>query len=298
MVRNILNKRISGFSMLEASVVMLIVGIFVALCANAYTKRHITYQESDGHGRYECYRNGGNIVQRYVENNSPREIAGTTCVFRPPRYAKYFLINVSGGGTAASAGKFDSLFFTSFADPITITPGAAGGSTTLKVNERTIHSTSGGGGEVVVTSATAETVNSCELSEETESCGSTTSCTQDGSNILVNYCFDDVTLYTQTIPLADIKKYRQSSSGDTLIYKDLSSYTDRGYTAEDAAKLLKTCSGDSCLPVKYKMTLKFQMQNAQDSQMESYLSALGITDGIADAHPGAKGQGGAVLILW
>ena len=298
MVKNILDKKIAGFSMLEASVTMLVVGIFVALCANAYTKRHITYQESDGHGRYECYRNGGSVVQRYVENNSPRVIAGSTCVFRPPRYAKYFLINVSGGGTAASAGKFDSLFFTSFTDPITINPGAAGGSTTLTVNGRTIHSTSGGGGEVVVTSATAETVTSCELSEETESCGSTTSCSQNGSNIVVNYCFDDVSLYTKTFALADIKKYRQSSSGDTLIYRDLSSYTDRGYTAEDAANMLKACSGDNCLPVKYKMTLKFQMQNRQESQMESYLSALDITDGIASANPGAKGKPGAVLILW
>lgn len=61
------DKQFSGFSLLEASVTMLIVAVFVALCSNAFTKRHITYQESDGHGRYECYRNSSGIVQRYVE---------------------------------------------------------------------------------------------------------------------------------------------------------------------------------------------------------------------------------------
>lgn len=285
--------------MLEASVTMLIVGIFVALCANAYTKRHITYRDSDGHGRYECYRNSsGAIVQRYVENNSARDVSGSTCVFRPPRYAKYFLINVSGGGTAASAGKFDSLFFTNFTDPITITPGVVGGSSSLTSNGKVIHTTSGGGGEIVVTSATADTVTSCTLSEELESCGSTTSCTQSGSDIVVNYCFDSVSMYTATLPLEDIKKYRQSASGDTLVYKDLSSYTDRGYTAEDAANMVKSCSGDNCFPIRYTMTLKFQMQNKQESQMESYLSALDITDGIATVNPGAKSKAGAVLILW
>ena len=90
-----------GFSLFEACVVMLIVGIFVALCANAYSKRHITYQESDGHGRYECYKNAaGTLMQRYVENNNPRNVTGTTCVFRPPRYAKYLLLNAIGGGSA------------------------------------------------------------------------------------------------------------------------------------------------------------------------------------------------------
>jgi len=301
MVKNIFNKKICGFSMLEASITMLIVGIFVALCANAYTKRHITYQESDGHGRYECYRSGSGIVQRYVENNSPRVISGSSCVFRPPRYAKYFLINVSGGGSSSSAGKFDSLFFTSFTEPITIEPGTSGGgTTTLYVDGRNIHQTLGGGGEVVVTNATADTVTSCTLSEELFECGSTTSCSQSGSNIVVNYCFAEGTgnLYTVNIPLADVKKYRQSASGDTVVYKDLTSYTDRAYAPADAASMLRTCTGDDCLPVRYKMTLKFSMQTEQQSQMESYLTALDITDGIADAHPGAKGQGGAVLILW
>ena len=113
---------------------MLIVAVFVALCSNAFTKRHITYQESDGHGRYECYRNGGGIVQRYVENNSPRNVAGTTCVFRPPRYAKYLLINAAGGGSGSGAGTFISTFYTSIDAPLTITPGAAGGATTIALS--------------------------------------------------------------------------------------------------------------------------------------------------------------------
>ena len=90
--KNKKNIYLSGFSLFEACVVMLIVAVFIAMCANAYTKRHVTYQESDGHGRYECYYKGGQLVQRYVENNSARSnVGGTTCVFRPPRYAKYLL---------------------------------------------------------------------------------------------------------------------------------------------------------------------------------------------------------------
>lgn len=295
------NKKIAGFSLLEASVTMLIVGIFTALCANAYTKRHITYQESDGHGRYECYYSGGVIAQRYVENGSARNVQGSTCVFRPPRYAKYFLINVSGGGTAAAAGKFDSIFYTSLGAPLTISPGGVGGSSTLKMGDKTIHSTSGGGGEVVVTSSTAETVASCTLTPTPGyDCGSTPSCAQSGTNIKVNYCTaaGAGNFTSKEIPLADVKAYRYTYSGDTLTYKDLTAYTNYGYTDEAAAQALRTCTGTGCLEVAYTMTVKFVMQNEQQSQMVNYLSALGIEDGIADVNPGGLSSPGAVLILW
>ena len=77
-----------GFSLLEACVVMLMAAIFIAMSASAFSKRNLTHIESDGHGRYECYRNaGGAIQQRYVENNSVRNVSGASCTFRPPRYA-------------------------------------------------------------------------------------------------------------------------------------------------------------------------------------------------------------------
>ena len=302
MVNDLMNKKIAGFSLLEASITMLIVGVFTALCANAYTKRHVTYQESDGHGRYECYRVGNTVTQRYVENNSPRVIKGSTCVFRPPRYAKYFLFAVTGGGTSSAAGKFDTLFYTSLTDPITIEPGTAnGGSTYIKMKGVTIHSTRGGGGQVVVTSATAETVNTCTVTPTAGyDCGNTPSCTQSGSDIIVKYCASDQAsgFTTTTLALDDIRANRFSYSGDTITYRDLSAYTNRGYTAADAAALLRTCTEESCLPVAYSMDLKFNMTNEQQSQMENYLLALDIKDGIAEQKPGALNKAGAVLILW
>ena len=295
---NFLNKMLAGFSMLEASITMLIVGIFVAMCANAYTKRHVTYQESDGHGRYECYKNGSTTVQRYVENNRPRDVAGSTCVFSPPRYAKYFLIAVTGGGTSSNAGKFDTLFYTSINEPITIIPGGVGGSTTIKLGSKTIHTSAGGAGSFVVTSSAAESIASCTLTSELYSCGTTTSCYKSGSNINVVYCFDDSTSQTVQIPIADVKANRYSYSGDTITYKDLSSYTDRGFTASEAVTMLQSCSGEGCLEVKYIMNVKFNMQNEQESQKENYQKALDIQDGIATASPGAKGKGGGALVLW
>jgi len=294
------NKKIAGFSLLEASVTMLIVGIFTALCANAYTKRHITYQESDGHGRYECYYSGGAIAQRIVENGSARDVAGSTCVFRPPRYAKYFLINVSGGGTAAAAGQFDSLFYTSLAEPLTITPGTVGNRTTLKMGGKTIHTTNAGGGEVVVTSSTAQTVASCTLTNTIYNCGSTQSCAQSGTNIKVSYCAANGAgnFVSKEIPLDEIKKYRYTYSGDTLTYKDLTAYTSSGYSKENAAKALQTCTGTDCLSVAYTMNVKFVMQNEQQSQMANYIRILGIEGGIADVNPGGLSSPGAVLILW
>lgn len=297
-----MNKKMAGFSLLEASITMLIVGIFTALCANAYTKRHVTYQESDGHGRYECYRVGNTITQRYVENNSPRVVNNPTCVFRPPRYAKYFLFAVSGGGTSSAAGKFDTLFYTSLTDPITITPGTAGGgNTTLMMKGATIHTTRGGGGQVVVTSSTAETIDACTITPTAGyDCGNTPSCSQSGTDVIVKYCAgsDAASFTTTTLKLDDVKANRFSYSGDTVTYRDLSSYTNRGYLASDAAQHMRTCTEESCLPVAYSMDLKFRMQNEQQSQMENYLIALGIKDGIAAQRPGALSRAGAVLILW
>ena len=297
---NFLNKKLAGFSMLEASITMLIVGIFIAMCANAYTKRHVTYQESDGHGRFECYRNGTSTVARYVENNSPRDVqtSNNSCVFRPPRYAKYFLIAVTGGGTSSNAGKFDTLFYTSIDEPITILPGTSGNPTSIKLGNKTIHTSAGGAGSFVVTSSAAESVASCTLTDEKYVCGTTTSCYKSGSNINVVYCFDESTSQTVQIPIADVKANRYSYSGDTITYKDLSSYTDRGFAPSEAVTLLQSCSGEGCLEVKYIMNVKFNMQNEQESQMENYLKALDIQDGIATASPGAKGKGGGALVLW
>ncbi len=291
------NKKLSGFSLFEACVTMLIVAVFVALCSSAFTKRHITYQESDGHGRYECYRNGSGIVQRYVENNSPRNVPGTTCIFRPPRYAKYLLINVSGGGSGSGAGEFKSMFYTSIDQPLTISPGAASGTSTVKKGSKTVASASGGAGQLVATSTAANNVKNCTFKSRLyDGCGTSPNCAQAGTNLSVTFCRSNTAGDSQTlsIPIADIKAYRQSYSGATLEYADISNYVGHNIEPKDAVKLIPSGTFDSY----FTLNVEFQTQQSQQSQMENYLTALGITDGIATARPGAVNHPGGVLILW
>lgn len=307
MVKSMVNNRVKAFSLMEAAVCMLIVGVFTAMCANAFTKRHVTYQEADGHGRYECYINGGVLAQRYVENNSPRSITSNSCVFRPPRYAKYFLINAIGGGSASGAGTFESLFYSSFSDPITITPGAAGGGdTVLTVDGSELRRVPGGGGQIVVTESSATTVTDCTIQQlpvdgVEYTCGSSLSCSQSGTNIIVNYCHSNGTggMESTTLPLEYVRTNRMGTlPGGKITYKDLSGYTERGFSAADAVSQIRTCTGADCYPVKYQMTLTFETTQNQDSQMEAYLDALDVHDGIASVNPGALNKAGGVVILW
>ena len=293
------NKKLSGFSLLEACVTMLIVAVFVALCSSAFTKRHITYQESDGHGRYECYKVGDKNVQRYVENNSPRNVVGDTCVFRPPRYAKYLLINASGGGSASGAGTFISMFYTSLDAPLTITLGAVGGTTTISKNGTTIVSASGGGGEMVATSSAATTVKECKFQSTLfTGCGTTANCTQSGSDLSVTFCRSNDPGDSQNlqIPIADVKTYKQSWSGSKLVYSDISDYIGHNIDAKDAVTMVRSGTFNSYFTVE----VEFNTTNSTQSQMENYISALGLptAEGIGSTKPGAVGQPGAVLILW
>lgn len=289
------NRNISGFSLLEACVVMLIVGIFTAMCASAFTKRHITYQESDGHGRYECYRNtAGNIVQRYVENNNPRNVSGTSCVFRPPRYAKYLLINASGGGSATAAGDFVSLFYSSVDAPLTISPGRANGNTTISMNNQTIYTVSGGTGEIIATSSAADTIQSCTFTSRLFNCSSTPICSQSGSKLSISYCKSATDFTTLELPISYIKQYRTSYSGDTVVYRDISDYVAHNIAPADAVKMLNNGTFNSY----FTLNVKFNTTTSQQSIMENYLTALGVTDGIATVKPGSLNRPGGVVILW
>lgn len=303
-----MNKLISAFSLFEACVVMLIVAIFVAMCANAYTKRHVTYQESDGHGRYECYRTaGGMLAQRYVENNSARDVSGATCVFRPPRYAKYILINAIGGGSATDAGGFSSSFFSSIDAPLIVAPGGPNGSTTVTKNGDTIVSVSSGSGNMVVTSPNVNSVSSCQVSNGFKSstasvgppynCGATPTCAQDGTNIIVYYCKSATDFTSIEIPITDLKANMISSSGNSITYYDLQDYFNVGHlTSEAALDLLRR--GERPYHSYFTLNVEFDMTTSPNSEMEQYLKILGISDGIATIHPGAPDKPGGVVILW
>lgn len=291
----------SGFSLFEACVVMLIVGIFTALCANSYSKRHVTYQESDGHGRYECYRNtAGALIQRYVENNNVRNVTGSTCVFRPPRYAKYVLLNAVGGGSADGAGSFQSVFYSSVGAPLTVDPGAVGSATTIKENNTTLLTAAAGGGSLITSNISADTVENCQFTYKKYSCSGQPICLQDGVNLSVSYCRSANEFITDSIPLANIKTYSQSQTNNSVVYKDLSDMTKKGIdyrTAKEMAereKLEETTNYE----IFYTINVTFDTTMTSISQMESYLESLGIEDGIASVQPGQPNKPGGVIILW
>lgn len=307
--KNKTNIYLSGFSLFEACVVMLIVAVFIAMCANAYTKRHVTYQESDGHGRYECYRNGGILVQRYVENNSARNVGGTTCVFRPPRYAKYLLINAIGGGSGTAAGEFVSLFYNAIDQPLTIDPGNANASTVIKdAAGNSIYEAKAGTGEMSVTNSAADRVGNCTVGAGIDTdgnslnfncSGSTPICAQDGTNLVVYYCKANQSFQRIDIPIAEVKANRRSYSGNTINYEDLQDYINVGHMdAADALAMIR--NGQRPYNSYFTLTVEFDMTQSTVSQMGEYLNLLGIEgeDTIQEIGPGEPGKPGGVVILW
>ena len=308
--KNKKNIYLSGFSLFEACVVMLIVAVFIAMCANAYTKRHVTYQESDGHGRYECYYKGGQLVQRYVENNSARSnVGGTTCVFRPPRYAKYLLINAIGGGSGTAAGEFVSLFYNAIDQPLTIDPGNANASTVIKdAAGNSIYEAKAGTGEMSVTNSAADRVGNCTVGNGIDTdgntlnfdcSGSTPICAQDGTNLVVYYCKANQSFQRIDIPIAEVKANRRSYSGNTINYEDLQDYINVGHMdAADALAMIR--NGQRPYNSYFTLTVEFDMTQSTVSQMGEYLNLLGIEgeDTIQEIGPGEPGKPGGVVILW
>ena len=108
---------------------------------------------------------------------------------------------------------------------MTITPGAAGGATTISKGGTTIVSAAGGGGEMVAISTAASNVKSCTFQSTLfNGCGTTANCTQAGSNLSVTFCRSNDAGDSKNlqIPIADVKKYKQSYSGSSLVYADIS----------------------------------------------------------------------------
>lgn len=111
--------RKSGYTLLEAAVVMLIVSIFIAVIATVIPHKVKPKTESDAHGHFECYYSGNRLVQRtFAEGNNDPEIVDRTsqgfCEFVPPKYLRFLIINAVGGGSGTgNAGKFVSTFYNS-----------------------------------------------------------------------------------------------------------------------------------------------------------------------------------------
>lgn len=150
-INNMMNKKLKGFSLFEAFVVMLIVSIFVALMANTVAHRPKAKIASEAHGRFECYYDSvtGELTQEmFLEKSSTKpqrakkeitltDADGNTtthkvCEFVPPSYAKYLIIDAVGGGAGgsprggASEGQFVSTFYASIERKYYILPGVGG----------------------------------------------------------------------------------------------------------------------------------------------------------------------------
>ena len=123
------NKKFA-YTLLEATVVMLILSIFIAVTANVIPHKIKPKNQSDAHGRFECYYNGNKLYQRTCLKgdckDNPDEV--TTCRFVPPKYIKYLIVNAVGASAPAggSAGEFLSTFYSSSNSIYDIEPGKFG----------------------------------------------------------------------------------------------------------------------------------------------------------------------------
>ena len=96
--------RLGGFSMAEMLVVMLIMSfIAIGVPAIHFKKTELKTKRSL-HGRYECYYDGDQLMQYYInEEGTPTgPNAVDKCTFTPPKNAIYFLIHAVGGGGGAA----------------------------------------------------------------------------------------------------------------------------------------------------------------------------------------------------
>lgn len=200
----ICNKKNSGFSLLEAVVVMLIVSIFIAAVANVIPKKAKKKVASEAHGRFECYyKNGVLYQQTFTEHTTtgPKAVSGTSCVFQTPYYAKYVIIDAVGAGGAGSStvtgreGKFVSVFYTTVSKSYKITPGVGtsgdGKPTIIEAGHDKVIARGGAYPKSLKTTEASDII-SCVVPEYSKSslydCKTSPECSVEGDKIKVSFC--------------------------------------------------------------------------------------------------------------
>lgn len=90
-----------GFSLAEALVVMAIISVLFAAVAKVITTRPEKPKQTNMHGYFECYVDGGTLKQRYVRNgaSTPVESVGSECHFEPISGVAFYNINSYVQGT-------------------------------------------------------------------------------------------------------------------------------------------------------------------------------------------------------
>lgn len=86
----------TGFSLVEALVVMAIISLLFTATAKVLTVKPKPKVQTTAHGYFECYKNGSTTYQRYVRENvetDPEMV--TLCEFKPPTGVLFYNINTT-----------------------------------------------------------------------------------------------------------------------------------------------------------------------------------------------------------
>lgn len=93
----------TAFSFVELILVLIILFVILASFMPMITRRHLNPPTKANHGTYACYRGiDGGLRQTLIKGTKTIEndIPVTECTFDPPKKARYFYVQIIGGGGA------------------------------------------------------------------------------------------------------------------------------------------------------------------------------------------------------
>ena len=93
----------TAFSFVELILVLIILFVILASFMPMITRRHLNPPTKANHGTYACYRGAdGGLRQTLIKGTKTIEndIPVTECTFDPPKKARYFYVQIIGGGGA------------------------------------------------------------------------------------------------------------------------------------------------------------------------------------------------------
>ncbi len=93
----------TAFSFVELILVLIILFVILASFMPMITRRHLNPPTKANHGTYACYRGAdGGLRQTLIKGTKTIEndVPVTTCTFDPPKKARYFYVQIIGGGGA------------------------------------------------------------------------------------------------------------------------------------------------------------------------------------------------------
>lgn len=308
-----------GFSMLEATMTMLMVAIFTAAATNIFTQKHQKVAHTTSHGSFECYYNeSGQLCQRMSQEGIFQEpsCGVAECTFKPLKAAEYYVVNAIGGGgggynsgLGGSAGEYRTFFLSSISKELKVLPGLGGttgtpptsGQDTLITNkdgESLLIAFGGKAGYYTKSSyiekLRAGDIYTCGLyfgegSTALEYCASndrTPYCVINTSSIYVDYCYSTA---SQSLPTSSYIYFDEGQ----LYYQSYS----MAYSYNNVRMYLY---------VKDEVLNFNETANEAPSKLDEYLEAVEMEDanvwragiGGSGGSNSENGTAGAVLIVW